>query len=179
MILTVTLALILEVKTEFNLGRSYLNRYTETRAPWSHSRLARCKPGLGWKLSNFCSNIWLYICQKANRVYAAGWSTGGRHGFAASLLHTMCGHIQQLHRAAAALMAKTTLFSEKSFRHPGVHHSTSLALSSEYSCGFFKITGTDEAFEKKYALLFSRCNSSGMELHQNRYTASRGKLTCA
>lgn len=28
----------------------------------SCSRQDRYKPGLVWKLSNFCSNIWLYIC---------------------------------------------------------------------------------------------------------------------
>lgn len=125
-ILTVTLALILKVKTEFNLGYTYLNRYTETRAPLSHSRLARCKAGLGWKLSNFCSNIWLYPCQKANRVCAAGWSTGGRQSFAASLLHTTCGHTQQLHGAAAALTDKPP-YAHRShsatLAYTAVHHS--------------------------------------------------------
>lgn len=61
-ILTVTLDLFLKVKTEFNLGYICVKRYAETWNALSYSRSARCKPGLGWKLSNFCSNIWHYRC---------------------------------------------------------------------------------------------------------------------
>lgn len=35
-----------------------------------------------------------------------------------------------------------------------------------------------KALRKKYALLFSRCSTSGLELHQNRCWASRWRLTC-
>lgn len=88
--------------------------YKETSALLSHSRVARCsKPGLGWKPSNFCGNIWLYTRKKADFVHAAGWSTGGRWSFADHLLHTRRGHNQQLHRVAAALMDKP-LHSQRS-----------------------------------------------------------------
>lgn len=67
-----TLHILLQ-KLSFN---SYLSPYSKSenrvyfrlRLPeqvhrsLSHSRQDRHKPGLVWKLSNFCSNIWLYIC---------------------------------------------------------------------------------------------------------------------
>lgn len=66
-------------------------------------------------------------------------------------------------------MDKTTLFSEKSFSHPGSALCYVTCAKLRVQLWLFKITDTDEAFEKKkYALLFSRCNGSGMELHQNR-----------
>lgn len=60
--------------------------------------------------------------------------------------------------------------------HTMLHRSCLVTTAAAF---FFLSTDTDEAFEKKkYALLFSRCNSSGMELHQNRCLASRRRLTC-
>lgn len=114
--------------------------YRETWAPQSHSRVTRCsKPGLRWKPSNFCSNLWLYKCKKTDFVYAAGWS--GSWSFADSLLHTRCETLSNCIEWHLLLWTN----------HPcsQIHCSSPLELSSQYSCAFFKISDTAKALEKK------------------------------
>lgn len=59
--------------------------------------------------------------------------------------------------------------------HTMLHHSCLVTTAA--ALFFYLLIQMKPLRKKKNALLFSRCNSSGMELHQNRCLASR-RLTC-